>query len=354
MNLTTRISGTWYIKANVQHEVQQLFSYPCTTSRHTWRHTLLISENYDNYTNLPPLSHLRTSDTESFTPLLMFSDADEGIRLNSILLNTPARLVGDGSYNKSTDLGSAAVILESYDHSSRVFNAAIIPANTPTSEIRQNDPYRCELYAVCLGLHMVLDLERKYKSTYHSIIISVDNDSALNQSIVYTDPIDVTNKHYDMLMCIRSIRNHIKTPITFQYVEGHRDRTTPYSKLTRTEQLNVDCDTITKTVRSNTSTIYDLTSPLHLPCESISIWHHDRKIYTSFNHHLAQIGCTDIVQSYYCNKYKWISIQFQQVNWTAIDKAMYMCTPSTRTWISKFACGFIGTAQMLSRREPRI
>ena len=292
-----------------------------------------------------------TNHTQSFMPLLTYSDNDQGRRLNSILVNTPARLVGDGSYDKPTDIGSAAAILESYEMSSQALNAAIVPSNAPSPETRQNDPYRCELYAILLGLQMIYDLEKRFTSTYRSIIVSVDNDSALQQSIVYDDPIDTTYQHYDMLISIRSIRHEIRTPITFQYVEGHRDDTVPYTQLTRTEQLNVECDTIAKTIRSNSATIHDLTPPLHLPHERISLWHNHSKIYSKYNHHLARIGCTTSAQNYYCNKYKWTTAQFHQVNWHAIDKAMHMCTPSTRTWISKFACGFIGTAQMLSRRE---
>ena len=230
-------------------------------------------------------------------------------------------------------------------------NAAIVPVNTPTPEVRQNDPYRCELYSILLGLHLVYDLEQRHHSTYHNIIVSVDNNSALNQAIVYNDPIDATYQHFDILMCIRQLCHNIRTPLTFEYVEGHRDKIIAYSNLTRTEQLNVDCDSIAKTIRSNTDTVQDLTPVLILPYERILIWHRNQKIYNNFAHHLDQIGCTDKAEQYYCNKYNCTHIQFHSINWPAIDKAMHLCTPSTRTWISKFSCGFIGSAQMLSRRE---
>ena len=160
MNLTTRTSGTWYIKVDIQHNVQHRFLYPCTTCRHTRRHTLLVSENFDDHTDVPPFTHPHTNHTQTFMPLLTYSDSDQGRRLNSILVNTLARLVGDGSYDKSTDIGSAAAILESYDMSSRALNAAIVPSNAPIPETRQNDPYRCELYAILLGLQMIYDLEK--------------------------------------------------------------------------------------------------------------------------------------------------------------------------------------------------
>lgn len=48
---------------------------------------------------------------------------------------------------------------------------------------------------------------------------------------------------------------------------------------------------------------------------------------------------------YYCGK------NFETINWGAIQRAMSTCSLSTRIWIAKYSCGFVGTAQVLARRE---
>lgn len=59
----------------------------------------------------------------------------------------------------------------------------------------------------------------------------------------------------------------------------------------------------------------------------------------------------DRASQYYCSRYGWTKKDFDKINWMAVDKAMKMCSSSTRAWASKFSCGFIGTTKMLSRRE---
>ena len=56
-------------------------------------------------------------------------------------------------------------------------------------------------------------------------------------------------------------------------------------------------------------------------------------------------------KTYYCRKYHWTSDQFQSINWDIITSSMTKCNVSTAKWVSKFSCGFVGTAKTLARRE---
>lgn len=59
----------------------------------------------------------------------------------------------------------------------------------------------------------------------------------------------------------------------------------------------------------------------------------------------------DKARQYYCSRYRWSKQVFDEINWKAVGKAMSMVSISTRVSASKFSCGFVGTARMLSRRE---
>lgn len=66
---------------------------------------------------------------------------------------------------------------------------------------------------------------------------------------------------------------------------------------------------------------------------------------------MIEHSSTSKAQTYYCRKYNWTTPQFQAVNWDAISMSMSKCNPSTSKWVTKFTCGFIGTAKTLARRD---
>ena len=111
----------------------------------------------------------------------------------------------------------------------------------------------------------IYSIEQQFNVTFQSIAISVDNDNTLDMSIVYNSPIDVTDQHYDLLSTVRILRSKINSPLRYERVTGHLDKTTPYQSLTHLEQLNVECDLIAKfalkTFFCSTSTPPKLASP---------------------------------------------------------------------------------------------
>ena len=143
----------------------------------------------------------------------------------------------------------------------------------------------------------------------------------------------------------------IQTPLIAQHVEGHRDRHTPYLQLSRLEQLNKMCDDMANYARTTLWGHPSLLPPLQLPYEITSIWVNQQKVYRNFTSTIMDHCTESNVQTYYQQKYSWSSEDFNNINWDAVHSAMHMCSPSTRTWIGKFACGFFGTAQMMARRE---
>lgn len=90
---------------------------------------------------------------------------------------------------------------------------------------------------------------------------------------------------------------------------------------------------------------------MYLPFEPISIWYKGDKIYNNYRSTISIAAYDDQARHYYCSRYGWQRQDFDDINWKAVDKAMSMLSRHTRVWASKFSCGFLGIARMLSRRE---
>lgn len=170
--------------------------------------------------------------------MLNFSDNDGGAYLVSKLKQQGGRMIGDGSYERADDHGGAAVILESNDGQSRAINTLPVPSNMMTLTRLQNDPYRCELFSLLMGLLLIHTLEQDFDCTFPEITVAVDNDAAVDMAILYSKDIEAVDQHHDLLRSIRHLRSLIKTPLRAQHVEGHKDRYTAYDNLARNEQLN--------------------------------------------------------------------------------------------------------------------
>ena len=158
----------------------------------------------------PPLPLLDTYFT-----FRQYSDNDNETLIARRMLTTPSNLVGDGYYECKDDSGSAAFILETSDKSSRKSNGHLVPANPPTIFEKSNDPYQCELCALMSGLLTIYDLEQRFSTTFQPITIAVDNDSVLEHGAIFTDDIQLTNQHFDILQVIQKLRK-LKTRLSYR------------------------------------------------------------------------------------------------------------------------------------------
>lgn len=97
-----------------------------------------------------------------YVTLCVFSTDDDGYALADALKQNPGHLVGDWSYDPLTDNGTASIIIECTDRSTRMSNATLVPAYLRDRTQQWNNHYRCELFGILLGLYCVLHLEQKY------------------------------------------------------------------------------------------------------------------------------------------------------------------------------------------------
>ena len=252
MRLPTRTEGTWFQKVGIARTVDKQYLCLCTVTRRTTSHLLLTSYHAEHELTMSPPVHrppLELLIPSQYTMMLTYSDNDDGRTLATKLQQQGGKLVGDGSYERINDHGGMAFIIETTDELTRAVNLLPVPSNNMTITRHSNDPYRCELFSLYMGLLMIQTLEQRFNCTFAPIIVAVDNDAAVDMSIVYDRDIETTDPHHDLLRSIRSIRATIKSPLHAQHVEGHKDRYVSYENLTRIEQLNYQCDELANYAR---------------------------------------------------------------------------------------------------------
>ena len=161
MNNATRVStrsgARWCTRLGVIVGSPANTLYRYTVQMRNRSNVLLQSISQQNIDELPPFVSTIANDHENLDPYFrfrFFSDNDDGSIISEKLCQHPSRIVGDGSYEKSDDSGSASFIWECDDTSSRVTNVTIVPSNKSTPYRTWNDPYRCELFADSIGINV--------------------------------------------------------------------------------------------------------------------------------------------------------------------------------------------------------
>lgn len=316
IQLNTRTFGRWYKRIGISQCINKETTYLCTTTRHTTNHVLYLSTSYDkpDPNDLMHKMIYPQPNWNSFRALLTYDyDGNERTMVDS-LTREEAIIVSDGSYDITSGEGSAAIIFETCTTKKRLTNACLVPANTFSIYSQANGPYRCELMAVLLALIMIYDLEQKCDSAFIGMTVAVDNDRALEVSMVYDDLTECTQQHFDLISSIQEVKKVIRTPLTYKYVTGHLDSKRNYATLTREEQLNVEADYLAKGVRQYGRDYPEFTPNLYLPFEPISIYHNNTKIYNNFHTRLPIITYHHNAQKYYCSKYAWSHHDFDSIN----------------------------------------
>lgn len=167
----------------------------------------------------------------------------------------------------------------------------------------------------------IYDMGIRFTTAYQPITIAVDNNSALNVGLIFTNKITSFDQHYDVIQSIRELQDRISTTFIPTRVKRHQEDKVHWSKFNRLERLNVECDHLAKHARTHMSAYPQLMPSLQLPYERISIYHEDVKIYKNFQIIMIEKCNVPRIQTYYCCKYNWNRDQFDSMNWEATSLA---------------------------------
>jgi len=263
--------------------------------------------------------------------------------INSIISEN-LQIASDGSY-KTESMG-AATILETTSQNKRIILPMPVPNNNDNHH--KSDSYRAEAVGVLAAFHIIRAMVRMSGKSTH-VTLACDNDRVLEVAQTYTY-VTSRMRHHDVLRSIMEIRDSLHSTITFQKVKAHKSDNIPYSKLSRIEQLNTECDELAKLARTalpappNEENIFQ--------GEGISIWDDQgAKLTSNLHESLRSHYFHNKAQTIMKKKYGWNKVQFNSIDWKAQHMAQQSLSPSTQLWISKLVTKFLPIGRNMLRRQ---
>jgi len=294
---------------------------------------------------IPPLpNNLYQQLLHEKTPLWLIQHQKEylsNIPTSSLnhLFDQPSRAVSDGSFKDN--IGAAAAIIESVDQKASIISTCPVPINTK----KDGDAYRTELAGILLNLHIIQASEILLQST-GSFIVSCDNDEALNKS-QFTNLINTSFQHFDLLKSIQHITSKIKSKVTYQHVLGHaKDKVK--RKLTRAEILNDYCDELANTARTSLPPSSPTSSSLL--GEGLSLWQDTTKFYKNFEAQIRNLYFQKKAPPIVCAKIGISKTQFHSISWDSLSEATSLMPPMKNIYIAKHVAGFLPIGRNMVRR----
>jgi len=258
------------------------------------------------------------------------------------VLSKHIRIVADGSYKNNK--GTAAIIFETMDMQDRFKFDVPVPANSDPS-FSSNDSYRCEMIGLYSGLRVLRALEAILNLST-TATIACDSDRALD-TCEQQEEITTRNQHFDVARAIKYEKLQIKSILKFERVIGHADKKRLGRKLTRTELLNQECDISAKEAWNHAPP----SSITTFEGEGLSLWHHDSKIYSSFDSRLREIFHEKEAIETFHTKYGWTKETFQNISWDALEKATKSMSSPTIYRMSKYVTRTLPVGHVMDRRK---
>ncbi len=170
-----------------------------------------------------------------------FTASDNGEQIAQSIIDGSAVAVCDSSYKDGK--GSAAWVIEGTTSEGRIRGT-----NFPPGPSKGQNSYRSEL----AGIYGILTMLTVICSTHNiqsgAITIACDNTSALQNSLDNYKPPRLTKAEFDLLYAIKKKLSDLPISYHLQHVKGHQDRHTSVDKLDRLSVLNIEMDSLAKSV----------------------------------------------------------------------------------------------------------
>jgi hypothetical protein len=179
-----------------------------------------------------------------------------------------------------------------------------------------------------------------------------DNESALNRAAELRRRISTLAHHSDLLRLLRNIKLLLSNFFRYKHVYGHADKTKKQKDLTLEEQLNVFCDHLAKSARWRSIFVERGIRSQTLPKEKAALFLHRVKqtsdISEAMRFHVAKTQARE----FYTNELKWMSEQFDEVDWESLNSALNKKKNMYTLWLAKQASTFCGSRLQVSRMTP--
>jgi hypothetical protein len=148
-------------------------------------------------------------------------------------------IISDGSYNPTSQRGTAAWILESTNSNLHIIGKIRTPGVKTVLSA-----YRCELAGI-LSAIMVLNSLARFHNIPASLTLQCDCESGLNKAFG-KDRVSLNDSNFDLLKAIHYEINQLNINWMGLHIKGHQDNNTSYNSLDRASQLNILVDHMVK------------------------------------------------------------------------------------------------------------
>jgi len=222
--------------------------------------------------------------------------------------------------------------------------------------------YRGELLGL-VAIHTFATAIAKYFSLQEILgEISCDNMAALHQAGKNRKRVGIGVKHSDLHRTIRTLKHQVQFKFRYKHVKAHQDKLKLWKELTLSEQLNVICDDLANRAikgyleRDSPNPL----APSLLPLEKAAVFINNEKATTDVGPNARYLLGAEEARRFYTsprvvvrgvNKggLGWSGERFNQVAWTALDRALQSKPDMYQLWLSKQCIGICATRRNLAR-----
>lgn len=259
-----------------------------------------------------------------------------------------SRIVSDGSFEKTVQMGTAAWIIEDSSQIHRCTGKVSCPGD-PSIQCS----HRSELIGILGGILHVNSICETHHITSGHIRMGCDGEGAVRASNSSFEIIKSSRKHFDIIAAIHRAIEESPLVWNFFHIEGHQDDVFEYSELSRPAQLNCLADRLAKDKLT-----LDIQSPptsprlQHIPYELSTISWTDRygqsvRISSQLKTTLRCYIGRETARRYWRKRGKFTFRTEKHIDWDTLHRAHKGLNPQLNNWLSKWLTGFCGIGATL-------
>jgi hypothetical protein len=259
---------------------------------------------------------------------------EEGVVLAEAIKLGTATAVSDGSFRYP--IGTSGFILRGLNR-----KLAAIGVNTVPGNVNEQSSFRSELAGISGIIAIVSTVCLKHRITSGSILIALDGQQAMLK--VSSDyPPSPTDPDYDLITDIRRKISKLPIKITFQWIEGHQDKTMPKSSLSPLAQDNILADGLAKNHLNDLYANNYIPLPQRFADEAITLILEGKKISHLDPKKLYAHMWANKSIDYWANKHKIDFSNAIEIDWEVCGKAIRSLTFAKKRRMIKHATGHFG------------
>ena len=266
-----------------------------------------------------------------------FFEQQEFESIYQLISSNTAIIVIDGSFLPDSQIATASWVIAGPKGPVKAVGYCRLPDGNSS-----NDPYRAELFGLCMAMAVLQVLHRMRPEVTGRVIISCDNDEALRQGIEYDLWPKAMAPHHDMVAQLHRLRREIPYELHPSRVQGHQD-TKSSQPLTRLEELNVIADEAAKTYAYKIERSNTVQANL---CLSQSQWRlclNGEILKKHIRSSIYDFVLGNQLKDTWVEKGKFERNHLSMIDWEAMRMSIKRKPVHHRRWATKFISGFCGS-----------